>query len=99
MLMSKLSNTISHENYSYLPAYLFLFIWGFLFILITALAKPDSSGRERAAAELPAAAGQGAWALQNTDLDKEAKREDLPLHHKEVMRKKQSLPQVRPTSP
>lgn len=48
MLMSKLSNTISHENYSYLPPYLFLFIWGVLFILIIALPKPDSSGRRRA---------------------------------------------------
>lgn len=38
--MSKWSNTISHENYSFLPPYLLLFISGLLFIPIIVLAKP-----------------------------------------------------------
>lgn len=85
MLMSKLSNTISHENYSYLPPYLFLFIWELLFILIVALAKLWQ--REGQSLRMwPVAflcylrqGGQGAQALQNTDLDKEERREGLPL--------------------
>lgn len=85
MLMSTLSNTISHENYSYLPPYLFLFIWEFLFILIVALAelwqREGQSLRTWPVVFLSylQQRGQGARALQNTDLDKEERREGLPL--------------------
>lgn len=91
MLMSKLSNTISHENYSYLPPYLFLFIWGGFIYSYYSTSKTwqlwQKEGQPLCLRPVLLLSclqqrGRGAQALQNADLDKEAKREGLPLHSK-----------------
>lgn len=107
--MSKLSNTTGHENYIYLPPYLFLFIWGFLFILIIALAKPDSSGRACGRWWRWAACSSGARAPRHCKMLIWTRRRRERICHfigslvgdekRAKPSRAQLLPQARPTSP